>query len=505
MLAATVTVAGCQSRTPAGEDSGGIRTEPCVGIPDATAQCHRLSVYENQTTRRGRTISLRIVVLPATGEEKASDAVVYLAGGPGQAATELMGDAFSERGGVRQHRDVVYADQRGTGGSHPLLCQFYGPPDNPQTYFDVFLPIEKVRACRERLERDADLAQYTTSASVEDLEKIRIALGYQQLTLVGGSYGTRLAMEYVRRYEPRVRAVILDSAVTPGTHAPENFGQMAGRALDGLIDECLADTKCSRAFPAIRDEARQVFDRLRQRPVTATVAHPSFPERSRESPERSRESPERSRESPEGSRESKRPAEVTLTRDHVAEAIRYLMYSSLGASRVPLYLHEAFNGNFSPIADFLIRWRARGTFDGLYLSITCTEDVPLVAPDAAERDDPTYLGGYRVRQQRAACAVWPRGTPSDMSGTPVKAAVPILLTSGTLDPVTPPENGDTIAQTLSHSLHVRVPSAGHSPFGLTGLDCLDDLKRTFIERGRAEGLDTSCVTRIARPGFAAAR
>ena len=178
---------------------------------------------------------------------------------------------------------------------------------------------------------------------------------------------------------------------------------------------------------------------------------------------------------------------MTLTRDHVAEAIRYLMYSSLGASRVPLYLHEAFNGNFSLIADFLIRWRARGTFDGLYLSITCAEDVPLVAPDAAERDDPTYLGGYRVRQQRAACAVWPRGARSDTSGTPVKAAVPILLTSGTLDPVTPAENGDTIAQTLSHSLHVRVPSAGHSPFGLTGLDCLDDLKRTFIERGRARG------------------
>jgi pimeloyl-ACP methyl ester carboxylesterase len=87
----------------------------------------------------------------------------------------------------------------------------------------------------------------------------------------------------------------------------------------------------------------------------------------------------------------------------------------------------------------------------------------------------------------------------------VKAAVPILLTSGTLDPVTPPENGDAIARTLSHSLHIRVPSAGHSPFGLTGLDCLDDLKRTFIERGRTDGLDTSCVTRIARPGFATAR
>ena len=144
---------------------------------------------------------------------------------------------------------------------------------------------------------------------------------------------------------------------------------------------------------AIREEARQVFDRLRQGPVKAIAAHPS----------------------------AGRPAEVTLTRDHVGEAIRYLMYSSRGASRVPLCLHEAFKGNFSPFADFLIRFRANGMFDGLYLSITCAEDVPLVAPDAAERDDPTFLGGYRVRQQRAACAAWPRGTRSESSLLPVKS------------------------------------------------------------------------------------
>jgi pimeloyl-ACP methyl ester carboxylesterase len=334
-----------------------------------------------------------------------------------------------------------------------------------------------VRACRSALERTADLAQYTTSASVEDLEAIRIALDYPRLTLVGGSYGTRLAMEYVRRYEPRVRAVVLEGPVTPANHVPERFGHLAERALDGLLDECLGDAACARAFPAIRDEARQVFERLRRGPVTAVAEHPS----------------------------ARRPAEVTLTRDHVAEAIRYLTYSSVGASRVPLYLHEAFNGNFSPIANFLIRWRAGGTFDGLYLSVTCTEDVPLVGPDAAERDDPTYLGGYRVRQQRAACAEWPRGARPETSLLPVKASVPILITSGTLDPVTPPENGDMIARTLAHSLHLRVPSGGHSPFGLRGLDCLDGLKRDFIERAGAGGLDTSCVNRIARPGFATAR
>jgi pimeloyl-ACP methyl ester carboxylesterase len=458
--------------------AGSLTEEPCVGIPIAEARCLRLTVSENQTTRRGRLIPLRIVVLPATGTDRAEDALVYLAGGPGQAASELVADSSLATDALRVRRDVVFADQRGTGGSNSLICQFYGPPDLPQAYFDTFLPIEKVRACRTRLEKTADLAQYTTGASVEDLEAIRVALKYPQLTLLGGSYGTRLAMEYVRRYEPRVRAVILESPVTPATHAPEHFGQFAAAALDGLIDECLAASECARAFPAIREEAQQVFDRLRRGPVKATVAHPSA---------------------------GRRPAEVTLTRDHVAEAIRYLMYSSIGASRVPLYLHEAFNGNFAPIAGFLIRWRAAGTFDGLYLSITCAEDVPLVAPDAAERDDPTYLGGYRVRQQRAACAEWPRGTRSEESGSPVKASVPILLTSGVLDPVTPPENADTIARTLSHSLHLRVPSSGHSPVGLDGLDCLADLKRAFIERASTDGLDTSCVSAIVRPQFATRR
>jgi pimeloyl-ACP methyl ester carboxylesterase len=168
-------------------------------------------------------------------------------------------------------------------------------------------------------------------------------------------------------------------------------------------------------------------------------------------------------------------------------------------------LHEAFKGDFSSIANFLMRWRADGTFDGLYLSITCAEDVPLVPADAAERDEPTYLGGYRVRQQRAACAEWPRGQRPETSVQPVKAKVPVLITSGRLDPVTPPENGDTLARTLSRSLHVRVPSGGHSPYGLTGIDCLDELKRAFIERATPDGLDTACMARVSRPGFVLSR
>jgi pimeloyl-ACP methyl ester carboxylesterase len=126
--------------------------------------------------------------------------------------------------------------------------------------------------------------------------------------------------------------------------------------------------------------------------------------------------------------------------------------------------------------------------------------VPFIAPDSAERDEPTYLGSYRVREQRAACAEWPRGEVPDWHGKPVVASVPVLILSGTLDPVTPPANGDEIARTLSNSLHIRVPHGGHSPAGLAGTDCLSALKRDFIHRARTDGLDTGCVGRIARPG-----
>jgi pimeloyl-ACP methyl ester carboxylesterase len=471
---AAVGAGACQAAS-----SGGVaaprspaRRVECADLAGAKAQCYMLPVPENRAAP-GRTIDLHVVVLPAVGTPRLPDPIVYLAGGPGQAASSLASDYMPLVRALGGNRDLVFADQRGTGRSHALLCRFYGPPDRPDSYFTEFLPLDKVRECREALSRDADLRHYTTAASVDDLEAIRVALNYPQINVVGGSYGTRLALEYVRRYEKNVRSVVLESPVTPAVHAPEAFGRLAAAALDALIEECEAAAPCAQAFPALRSEAAAVFDRLRRGPVTAMAAHPS----------------------------KGRPARVTLTRNHVAEAIRYLMYSSRGAATVPFVLHRAHAGDYDPIANFLIRWRARGTFDGLYLSITCAEDVPFVAADAADRDEPTYLGGYRVREQRAACAEWPHAEPAPQPPPPVESAVPTLIVSGTLDPVTPPENGDAIARTMKNSLHVRVPFGGHSPNGLTGLECVDHLVRAAIERGRVDGLDTGCVARVARPGF----
>ena len=474
LAAAAAAIAGC--------DPGRLSAQPalseasCRGIKDPSAHCYRLRVPENRSRADGRTIDLRIVVIPAAdAANRADDAVVVLAGGPGQAATDFLGRAAA---GANTRRDHIYADQRGTGGSNGLVCRFYGPPSDVPSYFTGFLPLDKVRACRRDLERQSDLAQYTTAASVADLEAIRVALGYPRLNLRGGSYGTRLAMEYVRRHPERVRTVTLEGPVTPVMAAPDRFGELAQRALDGLIAECAADHSCAGAYPGLREEAAEVFARLRRAPVGVLAAHPDRPGETQP---------------------------VTLTRDHAGEVIRYMLYTSGDASAIPYVLHHAYRGNFQPIASFLMRWRRGGTFDGLYISITCAEDVPRVAADAGARAEPTFLGGYRVREQTAACAEWPKGAAPADAATAVTASVPALIVSGMLDPVTPPANGDELARTLTNSLHVQVPSGGHGFAGLEGLACLDAIHDRFIDGATVAGLDTSCIRSIRRPGFVIGR
>lgn len=476
VVACGAACAGGTAAQGAGRRPGSLVDATCPREVGSDARCSTLYVHENRSTRRGRLIPLRIVVRPAHEADGRASPIFFLAGGPGQAVTELMGYAAFANPSWRVRHDLVFVDQRGTGGSHALTCRFYGPLWDVESYFGPFLPIGKVRECRDQLSARADLTQYTTAYAVEDLEEVRVALQYERINLVGASYGTRLALEYVRRYEPRVRSVILEGVAAPSMHVPEGFALAAQQALDRLLDECAGTHDCAAAFPSIRDMAPGVFEKLKAGPVRATVAHPG----------------------------SGQPVEVLLTKEHVAEAIRYMTYSSHRAREVPHVLDAAHRGNYSALAAFLLRWRADGTFDGLYLSITCTEDVPFVSTDAEARAADTYLAGYRVREQKAACVEWPRGPEPEWIGHPVVAQTPALIISGALDPVTPPAAGETVAKTLANSLHVTVPFGGHSLAGLDGLECLERLKTAFLERGSVEGLNPGCVSRIRRPPFAGA-
>jgi pimeloyl-ACP methyl ester carboxylesterase len=196
---------------------------------------------------------------------------------------------------------------------------------------------------------------------------------------------------------------------------------------------------------------------------------------------------------------------VQLTRDLAAEAVRYMLYQTAGASRMPLFLHLAANGNFVPLAQAALFFRQNivgSAATGMYLSVTCAEDLPFIPKSIdGSADEKTFLGSYRLRQQREACAEWPRGlVPKDYS-SPVRSDVPALIFTGQWDPVTPPEYGATAAKNFRKSVHIVLMSGGHGFNGLEGLDCITNLMNEFIDRGSATNLDSSCVKNIRRKGF----
>jgi hypothetical protein len=138
----------------------------------------------------------------------------------------------------------------------------------------------------------------------------------------------------------------------------------------------------------------------------------------------------------------------------------------------------------------------------MYLSITCAEDLPWIKPGEGERlAANTFLGEYRLRQQREACALWPRADIEPDYSDPVKSDIPVLILTGEWDPVTPPQNGTTVAKTLSNSLHLVVPHGAHGLSGLEGLDCIDRSSLEFVALGTTKDLDTACVKNIRRRGF----
>lgn len=467
-----------QTSSAAPQNGPTLLLKPCEIRGISGAKCGTFQVYENRATRKGRKIDIYVVVLPATGEKREPDPLFYFAGGPGSAAaSDDAPGAAQGLAKIREHRDLVFVDQRGTGQSNGLDCSMFDPND-AQSHLGYFFPLESVRKCREQLEPKADLTLYTTTLAVDDIDDVRAALGYDKINLFGGSYGTRAATVYLRRHPKHVRSAMLQGVSLRNQYLPRDYARDTERALQGILAECAGNEACNKTFPDVKNEAKAVLDQLSKGPVETQIR----------------------------TQNSTNTIKVSLNRDLVAEAIRYMLYHPQSAGRVPLFLHLAAQGNFTPLAQAALNYRRNlvGTgANGLFLSITCAEDLPWIKPGEGERlAQNTFLGDYRVRQQREACALWPRANIESDYAKSFDSNVPALIITGEWDPVTPPAYGDALSRTLKNSLHVVVPFGAHGIGGLEGGDCITRLSAEFIERGNVSGLDTACVKTIRRRGFA---
>jgi pimeloyl-ACP methyl ester carboxylesterase len=388
-------------------------THPCIlWRLGEIGQCGTVRVYENRARNAGRQIDLRVIVLRARGRQVAPDPVVWLTGGPGMAAAEEVRLVAALFPALRTHHDIVLVDQRGTGESSPLVCSLYDT-GRLQSYIDPMFPIDRVRACRRHLERQADLTQYTTDNAMDDLADVLTALGYTRADLVGGSYGTRAALVFLRRHPDRVRRVVLDGVSPPNIAIAATWSRAIAREL------------------SVIDSSHVVDSAMRRLPVTVTVWN---------------------------WRHLRRET-VTLTPRAFAERMFSMMYVPSRGRRAVRLLHEALAGDWAPFVNAVIfqsRAQKEGRYTGMTLSVLCSEDAALWA----HADTAVPIAAELL----AACAEWPHGAVAPEDTMRVTASAPVLLMSGGLDPATPSELADSTALGLPNSVRFVDSTAGHAMF-----------------------------------------
>jgi pimeloyl-ACP methyl ester carboxylesterase len=447
------------------------RLQPCATVDGPVdAYCGTFTVFENRETRQGRTLDLKIIVLPALGNEAKPDPLFFLAGGPGQGAAEMARPLREMFRRVQTDRDIVLVDQRGTGKSHPLNCK-----SDQNSLATLSEPLEtamaRMRRCAASL--DADLRLYTTTIAMDDLNDVREYLGYDQINLYGGSYGTRAALVYLRRHEPTVRSVILDGVAPPDMRLPLFMGRDGQRALDRLLSDCEADDACRAKFPDLATRLRTLVTALDASPVPVRLTHPRT-----------------------GIAE-----DVRVNGEFVVNVLFGALYSPVTSTLLPELIARAERHDFQGLLALAMANESAGEnmAIGMQMSVVCAEDYPRISEEQIQQESTqTIFGRHLLTSRMKICEFWPRGDVAPDYYEPVRSNVPVLVLSGDLDPVTPPEWGESVLPDLSNSRHIVVPATGH---GAISTGCGMRILRAFVDAATFDQLDTSCLQALKRPPF----
>ncbi|HET6598387.1 MAG TPA: alpha/beta hydrolase [Burkholderiaceae bacterium] len=444
-----------------------------------SVQCGVLQRPLDPSKPEGTKIAVHYVVVPAMARRKLPDPVFVLAGGPGQSAISIAPQTLALFARLHNRRDLVFVDQRGTGKSAPLAC------DDPQheplvEQSDPDRQFERLMDCKAALlklpyiQQPADLGLFTTTLAMQDLDAVRRELGAARINLVGGSYGTRAALEYMRQFPTAVRSAVLDGVAPPDMVLPTSVSTDAQAVLDALLVACEREPACAKTYPKLRADWAALLASV---PKEVTAPNPL----------------------------TGTPEHFTLTRDMLLSAIRGPLYAPAVAAALPAAITAAAHGRVEGLVGMGALLSSRSGSElamGMHFSVVCAEDMPLLDPQRGTRNPPGRdFGKSFADLYRRVCSSWPRGAVPALFYQVPASRTPALLLAGGLDPVTPPRHAARVAQALGTSAHlVVVPNAGH---GVMGIGCVRDVIFRFIDSADdadAAPVDASCVKRIPRPG-----
>lgn len=425
-------------------------------------RCFTLDVPKDYAQSTKGKLNLHVAVAPAFREGSKPDPLFVLAGGPGQSGSSLAWTLESAFLRARATRDIVLIDQRGTGKSGKLSC----PDLERSEEMDPDRSEQLLATCLRSLK--VDLNDYSTDAAVDDLEQVRLALNVAKINLWGGSYGSRLAQAYARKYPQNVRSMVIDGVVSPAQNVAL-MGSETGRAMKLLRQQCDQDPQCRTAFPQFGAQLDALVARAVRGNETIQFIHPV----------------------------TGKKLQVPFRLEGFGEQVRSMLYLPATAVRVPWLVMQAHEGNWQPFAAVAFSGSVGdGMAIGLQLAVLCSEDMPYMTAAQIQIDQGlSFLGDSWSKRLQRFCgmiSVKPHARAQDSV-----IQTPTLLLSGLRDPVTPPERALEALRTLPHGQHLQAAAIGHivTPHG-----CGPKLLRQFLDAPEQK-LDGHCLQDLAPPSF----
>ncbi|MGW1536442.1 alpha/beta fold hydrolase [Streptomyces aureus] len=458
---------------------------PCPDTPEPIpGRCGYLEVPENRVHPHGRTVRLTVVIVPAVSARPAGDPVVFMSGGPGGDAIDDM--PFLISSGVNKDRDLIVMSQRGTLHTRPnLACpeidRFYA--DSVGLRYDApstgRLLVRAAKQCRDRLTAGGvELSAYNTTENAADFADLRRTLGIRRWNVYGYSYGTDLALTYLRRHPQGIRSVAIDSVVPPQIVSLPWTWDSAHEGINAVFAACAAQPACRNRYPDLSRTLTRQVRRLEAHPLTVMAQPPS----------------------------GGAPVKVVLDGGAL---VNLLVANAVPAVDVPAALDELAHGNPERFA----RARAAGatpdigTFaHGLTQSVACSEWVPGYSRSdllAAGRrafpgwPDSVLAQAPQLPFEHDVCRVWDVPDRTPVQRVTTVSDVPALVLSGTFDAKTGARWGAYAARTLSRSTTVLIPGIGH--WVVPQSPRAQSVLASFLTRPNAP--DTGCVAGLTPKPF----
>ncbi|MEY2461347.1 MAG: hypothetical protein QOG30_3177 [Acidimicrobiaceae bacterium] len=449
---------------------------------DARVECGTLTVPEDRSKPTGRQVVLPVAIVRTADPNPAPDPVLYLSGGPGEAALPSA-ERFLTKGQTG-NRDVILLEQRGTGRSEPHLdcpevTEAFTTIVGAAAAFDAEAKIgnDALKACRDRLEATGvDFNQYNTAAVADDVADLRVAMGINEWNLFGVSYGTMDALVTMRAHPEGIRSVVLDSVIPPdiGSGAPEVVATYE-RVTKVLFDGCAKDARCAAKYPDLAGDVKALVQKLDATPYQATI-----------------DNPELHRKSP-----------ITITGADAAAGLFLGLYDTDLIPLLPSIIQVLKSDAPGVVIDQLAAQGitfAAGLAAADAAAVNCFDRAKFIHEGddtklVAEKPDTSTLLLYStVSCKDFGVAPAPAGF-----NDAVQSDIPTLVLAGEYDPVTPPEDSKHAASTLPHSTFVEFPGMGHATV-FASPECPETIFRAFLAAPTA-AVDTSCVAQMGPPNW----